>query len=178
MKNLHWEELDLHLRNISGPWLAAAQGTASWIPLWNEVCLHLQGKFPGKTPQGGAEGRILALGLWILTHRIFQGPVPLEEGFATFRKWAAEVSAQVNPGLFLSDGERREELIRRILATYGFGVEGEEVARSAERLEVLDSLARARILRDAQAAQKRAQEIREALARQEAEEAASKYTRE
>jgi regulator of extracellular matrix RemA (YlzA/DUF370 family) len=55
---------------------------------------------------------------------------------------------------------------------------GETVAQAEDRLISLSSAEHARVLRASRDAEKRAQEIRAALARKAAEESADKYTRE
>lgn len=79
---------------------------------------------------------------------------------------------------FVSDGERREELTRLALHALGLRPRGENPAQAQDRLTALDSVERRRVVEEARAAQIRAQQIREALARKEAEEAASKMMRE
>lgn len=55
---------------------------------------------------------------------------------------------------------------------------GETEIQALDRLNTVDSLERKRVMRESLAAHKRAEEIRQAMARKEAEEAASKMTRE
>jgi len=80
--------------------------------------------------------------------------------------------------LFITDPDRREELCRLALDAVGLFPAGENGKRARERLQSLDSIERKKILDKTAEAQKRAREIREAMLRQEAEEAASKMSRE
>jgi hypothetical protein len=80
--------------------------------------------------------------------------------------------------VFVNDGERREELTRLALRALGLRPRGENSAQAQDRLTALDSVERRRVVEEARSAQIRAQQIREALARKEAEEAASKMMRE
>lgn len=79
---------------------------------------------------------------------------------------------------FIADPERREELARLALDGLGLLPEGESKTRAGDRLNTLDSVERKRIIKKTREAQKRAQELREAMARKQAEEAASKMSRE
>jgi hypothetical protein len=91
---------------------------------------------------------------------------------------AAQLAAQVAPRKFVSDPDRREELVRVALARLGFRPAGETLAQAQDRLTTLNSTERARVLQAARAAEQRARQIREALARKAAEESADKWTRE
>lgn len=81
-------------------------------------------------------------------------------------------------GEFVSDPDRREEICRIALDAAGLFPLGESEKTARERLVALDSVERKKILDKTAEAQKRAREIREAMLRQEAEEAASKMSRE
>lgn len=79
---------------------------------------------------------------------------------------------------FVFDSERREELIRFCLKKLNLKPKGESEVHANDRLMSINSIERKRVIEESKAAQKRAQELREAIARQEAEEAASKWNRE
>ena len=89
-----------------------------------------------------------------------------------------EVAAIVPPQAFINDADRREELAR--LCLYGLGLRpaGESESQAADRLTTLDSVERAHVIREARAAEARARQIREEMARKAAEEAAAVYGRE
>jgi len=89
-----------------------------------------------------------------------------------------ELSRIVSFELFFEDQERREELIRISLKHLNLIPEGETGVKAKDRLNTLDSVERMRIIRKTKNAQKRAQELRAAMARKAAEEAASKMSRE
>lgn len=78
----------------------------------------------------------------------------------------------------LHDAERREEFARFALARLGYRPQGESEAQAQDRLSALSTLERQRLLKESQAAERRAREIREALARKAAQESADKWTRE
>ena len=91
---------------------------------------------------------------------------------------ARELASQVASQKFVTDPDRREELARVVLARLGFRPAGETIAQAQDRLTTLNSTERARVMKAARVAEKRAREIREALARKAAEESADKWTRE
>ncbi len=80
--------------------------------------------------------------------------------------------------LLVYEDERREEICRLALDAVGMFPAGESENSAGERLAGLDSVERNRILEKTRLAQLRAREIREAMLRKEAEEAASKMSRE
>jgi hypothetical protein len=76
---------------------------------------------------------------------------------------------------FVEDADRREELVRVCLAALGLRPQGESATAAGDRLSQLDSVERDRVLRATAAAERRAREIREAMARKQALESASRY---
>jgi hypothetical protein len=78
----------------------------------------------------------------------------------------------------VTDPDRREELARLCLHTLGLRPAGETDAQARDRLTTLNTAERQRVIAATRAAEKRAQEIREAMARKAAEEAADKWNRE
>ncbi|GEM_PF-6920048 len=183
MNSIHWEELDNHLRSINTPW---SIGEAVPIKtLFNELFLRQSGRFPDyqlynslMEPLAEPASKLLKLVLWILTQPIFYLSGEWTRGFWNLLEKVGVLASYVAPGLFLKDPERREELVRLVMSGMNVGVEGETPEKGLERSVTLDSVARAKILQETRAAQARAQAIREALAKQQAEEAASKYNRE
>src|SRR5581483_66067 len=89
-----------------------------------------------------------------------------------------EVAAIVPPQAFINDADRREELARLCLQALGLRPAGESESQAADRLTTLDSVERAHVIREARAAEARARQIREEMARKAAEEAAAVYGRE
>lgn len=76
------------------------------------------------------------------------------------------------------DEERREELIRRATAALGVYLAGESPNEAADRFKQVDSVERRRVLVAAAARERRARQVREAMAQKAAEEAAAKVSRE
>lgn len=81
----------------------------------------------------------------------------------------------VRPDLYVSDPDRREELARLCLRALGLRPQGESEAQALDRLQTLDSLERHKILAATAEAERRAREVREAMARKRALESASRY---
>ncbi|MGZ5198837.1 MAG: hypothetical protein ACXWC4_03625 [Telluria sp.] len=91
---------------------------------------------------------------------------------------AAEMAAATPAHRFVADAERREELVRTMLDRFGYRPAGETAAQAADRLAAISAVERRRLLEASRAAEQRAREIREALARKVADESADKWTRE
>ncbi len=81
----------------------------------------------------------------------------------------------VKPEQFVHDADRREELVRVCLRELGLRPQGETKHAAADRLTTLDSVERDRVLRATAAAERRAREVRQAMAKKKAQEAASRY---
>ncbi|MCI0491182.1 MAG: hypothetical protein L0229_31720 [Blastocatellia bacterium] len=90
----------------------------------------------------------------------------------------AELASMVEARQLVADPDRREELARICLKALSLRPAGESVSQAEDRLTTLDSVERARVIREARAAEERARKIREEMARKQAEEAAATYARE
>lgn len=86
-----------------------------------------------------------------------------------------ELAGVVQAPQLVSDPDRREELARLCLKGLGLRPAGETAAQAEDRLTTLNSAERQRVVRAAREAERRAQEIRDAMAKKAAEEAAAKY---
>jgi hypothetical protein len=93
------------------------------------------------------------------------------------REDGAELAAAAPAHNYVRDPDRREELARIALARLDTRPEGETVAQATDRLSSISGVERHRLVEASRAAQQRAREVREALARKAAEEAADKWTR-
>jgi hypothetical protein len=91
---------------------------------------------------------------------------------------AAPLAALVAADLYVSDPDRREELVRMAIQALGERPDGETEHQAADRLQTLSSVERARVIQETLAQQERARKIREEMKRREAEEAAARYNRE
>ncbi len=90
----------------------------------------------------------------------------------------SQMASLVKAGKVISDADRREEFVRRGLGALGLRPAGETEAQAEDRLATLDSVGRQEVLAATRAAEKRAQEVREAMRRKEAERSVPKYSRE
>jgi len=90
----------------------------------------------------------------------------------------AELAKYTTFEQLVSDSDRREELARLTLARMHLLPLGETAAQAQDRLSVLSSAERERLVAASRAAEARARLLREAMARRAAEEAADKMGRE
>jgi hypothetical protein len=89
-----------------------------------------------------------------------------------------DLAALVDPPSFVSDPDRREELVRLTLLALGLRPAGETESQAADRLKTLSSVERTHVIRETRAAQERVRQVREAMKKKAAEEAAAAYGRE
>ncbi|MEG0184689.1 MAG: hypothetical protein RR704_14680 [Stenotrophomonas sp.] len=97
---------------------------------------------------------------------------------ALFTEAVPALAASAAAEHFVFDPERRDELVRTVIARLGLLPEGETAAQAADRLARVSGVERQRLLEASRATEERARAIREALARKAAEESADKWTRE
>ncbi len=122
---------------------------------------------------------IVLLLCWLLYHPWFrQQSFPASQVLELLQDTATLLAGQVTAAKLLDDPDRREELVRLTLAHFDYRPAGESETLAKDRLTSLSSIERARILEASRAAQQRARELREALQRKRAQEAADKWTRE
>jgi hypothetical protein len=136
--------------------------------------------FDGKDPKRDRNRLAITLvACWLLADEWFRKHVlPKGAVLELLSSLGTELGAQVASRKFVTDPDRREELVRLMLTRLGYRPAGETVAQAQDRLTSLSSTERARVLQASKAAEERARAIREALARKAAEESADKYTRE
>ncbi len=103
---------------------------------------------------------------------------PLKLLLNLFEGTAKELAQAGSNNIYISDVDRREEFIRVVLSSLKLRPKGETDAQAEDRLQAVSSQERLKVLKASQAAEERAREIREALARQKAKEAADKMARE
>lgn len=122
---------------------------------------------------------LLPLLCWLLDAPEFHGrPLEPETLWKLLTRTSPQLAAQASARQFLTDPDRREELVRLALADLGMRPSGESITQAQDRLSSISSLERARVLEASRAAETRAREIREALRRKAAEEGADKWARE
>ena len=91
---------------------------------------------------------------------------------------AKELAQAGHNKVYINDVDRREELIRVVLNTLSLYPKGETSALAEDRLQAVSSQERLKVLQAARIAEQRSHELRVALAKQKAKEAADKMTRE
>ena len=122
---------------------------------------------------------LLPLFCWLLVTPELSGDgLQLERVWHLLTVTSPRLASHTNIKQILNDSDRREELLRLMLADIGRRPAGESPAQAQDRLSSFSSLERARVLEAARAAEARAREIHEALRRKEAEEGADKWARE
>jgi hypothetical protein len=137
-------------------------------------------RFSGGDPRRDRNRLAVVLLLsWLLADDWFRrGRLPLPLVLALLGDGADELATLTAGGKFVTDPDRREELVRFALAHLELRPAGETVTQAQDRLTTLSAVERARVLAASRDAEQRARAIREALVRKAAEESADKYTRE
>ena len=135
--------------------------------------------FAGSDPKRLNHLRLTLVAAWLLH----------DEWFTAAQKYAAPARAWLSGGLgalaalvaahlFVSDPERREELARLCLNALGLRPQAEPEGQAQDRLNSLSSVEREKVIRATKGQLERARQIREAMKRKAAEEAAAKAVRE
>jgi hypothetical protein len=123
--------------------------------------------------------QLIAIATWLLADDWFiEAKISADAVLSVLGQNLTEIAGVTRADKFINDPERREEFVRVILARLQFRPEGESKAQAIDRLSALSSIERRRLLAESREAEKRARQIREALARKAAEESADKWTRE
>jgi hypothetical protein len=135
--------------------------------------------FAASAPRTRRSLSLVLIACWLLHDDWFQTAGPVDGLALTWLQSGLTTLAElITPDLFVRDPDRREELVRLCLAALGLRPAGETDAQADDRLRALDSVERVRILRDTREQQERARQLREAMRKKEAEEAAAKVSRE
>ena len=152
------------LRDLGGPPLSSAQAEA----------------FQPHTAGGQRNWLSLVLiAAWVLHDPWFRQQNRFGAGAVAFlTAGAAELAALTQAPLFVSDPDRREELVRVVLRDLGLRPAGETRAQAADRLTTLNTAERQRVMVAARQAEERSEAIRAAMAKKAADEAAAQYSRE
>jgi len=120
--------------------------------------------------------RLIAIATWLLHDPWFL--VRADLASRTWRLLAQGLDAiarVVKAETAVADPDRREELVRLCLRELGLRPQGETVAQATDRLAMLDSVERQRVLLQTRESEARARQVREAMARKAAELAATRY---
>lgn len=187
-------ELLLRVEQIPSAFLATpAMDQESGIPVDVVVCDLFETLFadkPGsallaacRPSQAQPEGVRHARWILVASHLLFAPELPRQELTRDaierfFTDELRELAALDDVSVLHQDEERREELVRRALRAGGLRLPGESEAEADDRLRQVDRVARAKLLAEAEERERRAREVREAMRRRAAEEAAAKMCRE
>lgn len=133
----------------------------------------------GGAAAGSRRLRLILIAAWLLHDEWFLGKTDLAGVAGDFLdRRLDELAALVQPERFVDDADRREELARLTLAALGVRPAGETQEQARDRLATLDSAERRRVIAAAQESEKRSREVREAMRKRAAQEAAASYGRE
>jgi hypothetical protein len=123
--------------------------------------------------------RAVLIGAWLLHDPWFRMKRQYAEpAYRFLRDALPAVTDLIKAPMFISEPERREELARLALKALGLRPAGETAVEAQDRLTTVSSVERHRVIMGTRNAQKRAAEIREAMRKKAAEEAAAKASRE
>ncbi|MFO1496707.1 MAG: hypothetical protein U1F26_18850 [Lysobacterales bacterium] len=115
---------------------------------------------------------------WLLAAEELRGKYTLAQLAGLLIDEANALAAEMPAREFVEQAERREELARLALRTAGMRPAGESETVAADRWLGVSTRERVRLAAASRAAEERARQIREALARKAAEESADKWSRE
>lgn len=169
------------IRALGGPPLTD-EAAAVFLPA-DRPQHRLAGIFrsPGPAPDPSQQRnrlRMVLIAAWLLYDPWFRSQRFASRAYEFLAGGLDELSSLVQAPRLVSDPDRREELARLCLKALGLRPAGETVAQAQDRLTTLSSVERQRVIREAQAAEERARQIRDAMARKAAQEAAARYSRE
>lgn len=122
--------------------------------------------------------QLLQIWCWLLADSSFRERFDPDALLQFLRSGAEGLAAQHPASAFVEVDERREELSRMSLRAAGLRPLGESQKVAEDRWLNVSTEERVRLLAASRAAEERARQIREALARKAAEESADKWTRE
>lgn len=129
----------------------------------------------------GESGSLAALACWLLQGEEFEGLIDSIEAkgvHSLFDEILPQFAHMQPARMYLSDPERREELIRQTLKQCGLRPAGETTEQAQDRLTAINGLERQRLLDSSRDSQRRSRQIRDALVKKAAREAADKMSRE
>ncbi len=115
---------------------------------------------------------------WLLMDPALRGKIGTEELLRMLYEDANALAEKVAARDFVDNDERREELSRMALRSAGLRPAGESPNVAEDRWLAVSTRERVRLAAASRAAEERARQIREALARKAAEESADKWSRE
>ena len=169
-----------------GVWVDALVGDAVEMLGFERPSYQRLGEFRTKHHLHGDHLKVVQVACWLLGDEELAEGVRRageEEMVEGLLRWLEEELYELSAVVmkaeeFVVEGERREELVRRALRAVGARPKGESEAGAAERLVMVDSVERERVLFATRETMRRAAELRRKMAEQRAREAAARYTRE
>jgi hypothetical protein len=125
------------------------------------------------------QARLVLVACWLLHDPWFLRQGRLAAAALVFlERGLVALAPLVQAERFVDDPDRREELARAALAALDLRPQGESEPQARDRRTTLDSVERHAVLQKTRAAEERARQVREAMARKAAQEAAASYGRE
>jgi hypothetical protein len=115
---------------------------------------------------------------WLLSDASLRGKLNAQQLLSLLFDEANALAEKVAAKEFVDNDERREELSRLALRSAGLRPAGESKNVAEDRWLTVSTRERVRLAAASRAAEERARQIREALARKAAEESADKWSRE
>lgn len=136
-------------------------------------------RFRGKDSADRNRLQLVLIMAWLLADEWFaEADLAPDQVLDLLDGTARELAASTSAKKFITDPDRREELVRTGLARLGYRPAGETGAQATDRLSALSVTERNRLLEASRAAEARARKIREQLIQKQAEASADKWTRE
>jgi hypothetical protein len=119
------------------------------------------------------------LACWLLHDEWFVGrPRFAEAALRLLSQGLTELAATAAAANFISDPDRREELVRLCLRELGLRPAGETIGQAQDRLATLNTAERQRVIQASLQAERRAEQIRQAMRAKAEAEANAKAMRE
>jgi hypothetical protein len=132
--------------------------------------------------RGGVAGnrlKLISVATWLLhADELRSQPELAARMWSCLAAGLDRLASVVRADAVVNDPDRREELVRLCLKELGLRPRGETLAQASDRLTALDSVERTEVIKKTRAAEARAQQVRQTMARRAAEEAAAKASRE
>lgn len=123
--------------------------------------------------------RLVLLTCWILFSDLFEHDLPFAvKSRALLLDGLRPLASKISAEKFLSDPERREELIRITLRALELRPQGETIPQSMDRLQAIDTVERQRVLDESKRVQEAVERRRAELRAKAEAEAAAKVSRE
>ncbi len=144
-------------------------------PLEREALTAFRSAAPGRQRN---RLRLILIVCWLLHDPWFRARGLASAAQRLLERGLDELAEVVPAERCLADADRREEIARLALEGLGLRPAGETEAQARDRLTTLSSIERRRVIAAARAAEARAREVREAMARQAAYDAQAKAMRE